>query len=785
MGTQTIPSHERSRTYWTPVMERYFIDLMLEQLHRGNRSGHTFNKQAWTDMLTMFNTKFGSQYDKDVLKSRYTNLWKQFNDVKHLLGHDGFSWDEGRQMVIADDHVWDIYIQVHPDARSYKTKAVLNFSDLCLIYGYTNADGRYSRSSHDIDFDDEIQAVNTVSGDAIGCVAPPDRPRTDWTPEMDQYFIELMLDQVGRGNKVSNTFNKQAWTDMLALFNAKFGPQHGKRVLRHRFKKLWKYYCDIMNLLQQNGFCWDEVQQMVVADDDIWDAYVKTHPFARSYRTKELPNYYDLVLIYGNVIDSENQNHLHLDKNLPNDISEVKGVQTPSEFCHKSIMHLQENQMPTVSDRTRTYWTPPMDRYLIDLLLEQVNRGNKIGQTFVSHAWIDMVTTFNAQFRAHHDKDVLKNRYKHLRRLYNEIKILLEQRGFSWDENREIVTADDHVWDAYTKDHPVARSYRVKTVPSYHKLCFIFGEESSDRRYSRLAHDTDPSNEVPVLMTDERKNDQVPAGPSPMIDWTPQMDRAFIDLMLEHSQEGSMFSQAFSEQAWSHVIISFNERFKLQCGRSVLEDRYLWWMKQYGEIYNLLNHGGFMWNESQQLITAEDDLWEAYGKERPDALLYKDKFLGYYTDLCKIFGNVIDKEVNSRYTGEIDNENMEIKMDGNEQHLLLTSREFQISQQRKRPAEMISLDTELSKKVHRTENDVQKALSEMAGVVTRLVSMRQHHNYKAGEGAIDALQAIPDIDDELMLDACDLLEDERKAKTFMALDATLRKKWLLRKLRSQ
>lgn len=92
---------------------------------------------------------------------------------------------------------------------------------------------------------------------------------------MDQYFIELMLDQVGRGNKTSNTFNKQAWTDMLALFNAKFGPQHGKRVLRHRYKKLWKYYSDIMNLLQQNGFCWDEVQQMVVAADDIWDAYVK------------------------------------------------------------------------------------------------------------------------------------------------------------------------------------------------------------------------------------------------------------------------------------------------------------------------------------------------------------------------------------------------------------------------------------------------------------------------------------------------------------------------------
>lgn len=51
-------------------------------------------------------------------------------------------------------------MQAYPDARSYRTKAVLNFSDLCLIYGYTTADGRYSRSSHDLDFDEEVQGVN-------------------------------------------------------------------------------------------------------------------------------------------------------------------------------------------------------------------------------------------------------------------------------------------------------------------------------------------------------------------------------------------------------------------------------------------------------------------------------------------------------------------------------------------------------------------------------------------------------------------------------------------------
>mgnify|MGYP003702464741 CR=1 FL=1 len=94
---------------------------------------------------------------------------------------------------------------------------------------------------------------------------------------MDRYFIELMLNQQESGYKLDNTFNKQAWTDMLTLFNAKFGPQHGKRVLRHRYKKLWKYYNDVTVLLKQNGFSWDESQEMVVADDDVWDAYVKVY----------------------------------------------------------------------------------------------------------------------------------------------------------------------------------------------------------------------------------------------------------------------------------------------------------------------------------------------------------------------------------------------------------------------------------------------------------------------------------------------------------------------------
>lgn len=99
-------------------------------------------------------------------------------------------------------------------------------------------------------------------------------------------------------------------------------------------------------------------------------------------------------------------------------------------------------------------------------------------------------------------------------------------------------------------------------------------------------------------------------------------------------------------------------------------------------------------------------------------------------------------------------------------------------QARKRPLET-SIALEGYEKAQKTGDE--KEQGDFTNI-TNLVNKEAGSCYFAIENAIDALQAIPDIDDELLLDCCDLLEDERKAKTFLALDATLRKKWLLRKL---
>ncbi|CAL9233942.1 unnamed protein product [Arabidopsis halleri] len=789
MSGQQITCNDRTRTYWTPTMERFFIDLMLEHLHRGNRTGHTFNKLAWNEMLSVFNSKFGSQYDKDVLKSRYTNLWKQYNDVKCLLDHGGFVWDQTHQTVIGDESLWSLYLKAHPEARVYKTKPVLNFSDLCLIYGYTVADGRYSMSSHDLEVEDEINGES--SGSVV--LSGKESSKTEWTTEMDQYFIEIMVDHIGRGSKTGNAFSKQAWTDMLVLFNARFSGQYGKRVLRHRYNKLLKYYKDMEAILKEDGFSWDETRLMIAADDAVWDSYIKDHPLARTYRMKSLPSYNDLDTIFACPAEQGTMPHPVQGKDHRDDGSAAQTSETKASQVHNS-------------DRTRTFWTPPMDYYLIELLVSQVNNGNRVGQTFITSAWNEMVTAFNTKFGSQHNKDVLKNRYKHLRRLYNDIKFLLEQNGFSWDARRDMVLADDDTWNTYIQACHIifflrSQSYRVKTIPSYPNLCFIFGKETSDGRYTRLAQAFDPIPAETVQMiesgstdgfkdtlgethgiqmvvyTSNEKNDYTCSniGP-PCIEWTRVMDRCLIDLMLEQVNRGNKIGETFTEQAWADMAESFNAKFGLQTDMFMLENRYILLMKERDDINNILNLDGFTWDEEKQTIVAEDEYWEAYIKEHPDATIYKGKTLDSYGNLCKLNYHLSQESFNC--------ENLMIELEnyGNEMEIVDDLSSLH-KQQNKRTNPITPPVGLVVCKAQKTGVEMRKPLCETEGDNDCTKPMPQNEMYSRIGSALDALQALPDMDDELLLDACDLLEDERKAKIFLALDVSLRRKWLVRKLR--
>lgn len=88
---------------------------------------------------------------------------------------------------------------------------------------------------------------------------------------MERYFINLLLEQMHRGNKIT----QQAWNWLVESFNEEFGLLCNKEVLEQKYISLMSQYVNITNLLSEDGFEWDNFQQTVIADDDIWEAYIK------------------------------------------------------------------------------------------------------------------------------------------------------------------------------------------------------------------------------------------------------------------------------------------------------------------------------------------------------------------------------------------------------------------------------------------------------------------------------------------------------------------------------
>ncbi|KAI3883256.1 hypothetical protein MKW92_000388 [Papaver armeniacum] len=653
MDTGIATNIDRARTKWTPTMDRCFIDIMLEQVHCGNKIHNSFRKKAWVEMVTAFNEKAGLQLGKEVLRNRSKKLRMQYSAVKVLLDQDGFQWDQTRNMVTADSDVWDTYLKAHPEAQTLKTKSIPNFDDLRVIYGNETAYGRNNALSNHPCLIDNIPAMETdgVSGGVLSpttmsmlneghvvrysqlgedSVTPvsTDRSRTTWTPTMDRYFIGIMVDQS---------------------------------------QKLRILYLAMRTLLNKDEFHWDETRQMIAADDNVWDDYLKLHPEARSYRTKTLPNYSNLGVVYGcepatGRLNQLDQIHDSKDQEVKNEVGPGSSHSPATSSVHEDLFMASQIiavETPLSTDRSKTNWTPPMDNFFIEIMIEHVKKGYKIGKTFHRETWLYMLELFNNKFGLQLDKEVLKNRYKKLRTQYNAINVLLDN-GFQWDEARQLVTADDSVWDDYLQvffttrrmstislkesnlrifaGTPEARSYRTKTVPNYNSLRVIYGDSIPDTKYGGAGHhDNSKSVQIQVCGTPQYSLISSPCE----------------DVAIDYMQEGSSDS---------------DEGLDIIIGGAV---------SVHLKLHQLL------------------------------------KFLG--------------KHLSDR---------------------------------------MCMLD----------------AVRKMSVAVSRLT--KKNENCVSLEIVHNALQATPDLEKDLLMDATELLQDEQKAKVFLALDdVSIRKKWLLRKLR--
>ncbi|PPS06707.1 hypothetical protein GOBAR_AA13937 [Gossypium barbadense] len=104
---------------------------------------------------------------KPNLESRIRTLKRDWSIVYDMLSgknNSGFGWDEHRQLVVAEDAVWNSYINSHKEATQFRHRNFPYYDQLTAIYAKDRATGKDAQTVADIIEEinaEDVAATNT------------------------------------------------------------------------------------------------------------------------------------------------------------------------------------------------------------------------------------------------------------------------------------------------------------------------------------------------------------------------------------------------------------------------------------------------------------------------------------------------------------------------------------------------------------------------------------------------------------------------------------------------
>ncbi|XXG54439.1 hypothetical protein AAC387_Pa03g2315 [Persea americana] len=61
--------------------------------------------------------------------------------------------------------------------------------------------------------------------------------------------------------------------------------------------------------------------------------------------------------------------------------------------------------------------------------------------------------------------------------------------GFGWDPHKNVVVAEDEVWNAYVKTHKGVGQWRSRSFPHYEMFCTVFGKDRATAKGAATTED--------------------------------------------------------------------------------------------------------------------------------------------------------------------------------------------------------------------------------------------------------------------------------------------------------
>ncbi|GFZ10381.1 hypothetical protein Acr_21g0009800 [Actinidia rufa] len=135
-------------------------------------------------------------------------------------------------------------------------------------------------------------------------------------------------------------------------------------------------------------------------------------------------------------------------------------------------------------ERLRTRWTSSLDKIFADLVVEQIQQGNRTNNVFDKKTWNLIRDEFNRRTDLHFNNNQLRKHLDVLRTRYYSVKSSFDQNDFVIDDSCCI---GFDLWEdigAHTKSDAT----KGKECPIYDQLCTIFADSGADGKYAQSSH---------------------------------------------------------------------------------------------------------------------------------------------------------------------------------------------------------------------------------------------------------------------------------------------------------
>ncbi|KAL6655859.1 hypothetical protein ACP70R_006685 [Stipagrostis hirtigluma subsp. patula] len=121
--------------------------------------------------------------------------------------------------------------------------------------------------------------------------------------------------------------------------------------------------------------------------------------------------------------------------------------------------------------------------------------------------------------------------------------------------------------------------------------------------------------------------------------WNHQMKLFLVGLLKDHDLPRYRTQNAWSKEAWSSIVVQFNQKFSLSYTAAQVKQKEQDLKKEYRVVKDLLAESGFGWDPNRNMVVAPDSIWKTLGSRRnKDVLLqWQDKSFPYFDDLFALY----------------------------------------------------------------------------------------------------------------------------------------------------